>query len=205
MLDFDNADRFSLACNAYERAVELTRNHLSQAELAYQLNEYYCFLSDNNQFTKCEAYIEESVSIRAELCREHPEMYEPDLAVSYNNLANLYGTTQRFMKAKRCINRHWLYMNAWQRKIHSQTNRTWLIRITTWPFYITIWPFYITIFSITMKAKRCTNRHWLYVNAWRRKFRRYTNRTWQPHIITWLIYIAIPSGSRKVNLCTNRQ
>lgn len=43
MLDFDNADRFSLACNAYERAVELTRNHLSQAELAYQLNEYYCF------------------------------------------------------------------------------------------------------------------------------------------------------------------
>ena len=28
MLDFDNADRFSLACNAYERAVELTRNHL---------------------------------------------------------------------------------------------------------------------------------------------------------------------------------
>ena len=110
-----------------------------------------------------------------------------------------------FMKAKRCINRHWLYMNAWQRKIHSQTNRTWLIRITTWPFYITIWPFYITIFSITMKAKRCTNRHWLYVNAWRRKFRRYTNRTWQPHIITWLIYIAIPSGSRKVNLCTNRQ
>ena len=100
MLDLDNADRFSLACNAYERAVELTRNHLSQAELAYQLNEYYCFLSDNNQFTKCEAYIEESVSIRAELCREHPEMYEPDLAVSYNNLANLYGTTQRFHESE---------------------------------------------------------------------------------------------------------
>ena len=100
MLDFDNADRFSLACNAYERAVELTRNHLSQAELAYQLNEYYCFLSDNNQFTKCEAYIEESVSIRAELCREHPEMYEPDLAVSYNNLAVLYKDTQRFQESE---------------------------------------------------------------------------------------------------------
>ena len=100
MLDFDNADRFSLACNAYERAVELTRNHLSQAELAYQLNEYYCFLSDNNQFTKCEAYIEESVSIRAELCREHPEMYEPDLAVSYNNFGNLYYATQRFQESE---------------------------------------------------------------------------------------------------------
>ena len=100
MLDIDNSDRFSFACNAYERAVELTRNHLSQAELAGQLNEYYCFLSDNNQFTKCEAYIEECVSIRADLCREHPETYEPDLAGSYNNLAVLYKDTQRFQESE---------------------------------------------------------------------------------------------------------
>ena len=100
MLDFDNADRFSLACNAYERAVELTRNHLSQAELADQLNDYYCFLYDNNQFTKCEAYIEECMSIRAELCREHPETYEPYLADSYNNLALLYSHTQRFHESE---------------------------------------------------------------------------------------------------------
>ncbi len=100
MLDFDNADRFSLACNAYERAVELTRNHLSQAELADRLNDYYCFLHENNQYTKCEAYIEESVSIRADLCREDPETYEPDLAASYNNLANLYSDTQRFQESE---------------------------------------------------------------------------------------------------------
>ena len=100
MLDFDNSDRFSLACNAYERAVELTRNHLSQAELADRLNDYYCFLHENNQYTKCEAYIEESVSIRADLCREAPETYEPDLAASYNNLANLYSDTQRFQESE---------------------------------------------------------------------------------------------------------
>lgn len=100
MLDFDNADRFSLACNAYKRAVELTRNHLSQAELADRLNDYYCFLHENNQYTKCEAYIEESVSIRADLCREDPETYEPDLAASYNNLANLYSDTQRFQESE---------------------------------------------------------------------------------------------------------
>ena len=100
MLDFDNSDRFSLACNAYERAVELTRNHLSQAELADRLNDYYCFLHENNQYTKCEAYIEESVSIRADLCREDPETYEPDLAASYNNLANLYSDTQRFQESE---------------------------------------------------------------------------------------------------------
>ena len=100
MLDFDNADRFSLACNAYERAVELTRNHLSQAELADRLNDYYCFLYENNQFTKCEAYIEECVSIWVELCRDHPEMYESDLADSYNNLANLYRYIQRFQESE---------------------------------------------------------------------------------------------------------
>ena len=100
MLDFDNADRFSLACNAYERAVELTRNHLSQAELADQLNDYYCFLYDNNQFTKWEAYIEESVSISADLCRDHPEAYEPELALSYNNLAVLYSDTQQFQESE---------------------------------------------------------------------------------------------------------
>ena len=100
MLDFDNSDRFSLACNAYERAVELTRNHLSQAELADRLNDYYCFLHENNQYTKCEAYIEVSVSIRADLCREDPETYEPDLAASYNNLANLYSDTQRFQESE---------------------------------------------------------------------------------------------------------
>ncbi|MFW5530054.1 MAG: hypothetical protein ACOCOQ_08625, partial [Prevotella sp.] len=80
MLDIDNSERFPLACNAYERAIQLSRNHLSKAELADHLNAYYCFLSDNNQFTKSEAYIEECVSIRTELCRDHPETYEPDLA-----------------------------------------------------------------------------------------------------------------------------
>ena len=100
MLDIDNSDRFSLACNAYERAVELTRNHLSQAELADRLNDYYCFLYENKQFTKCEAYIEECMSIRADLCREHPETYEPDLANSYHNLALLYSHTQRFNESE---------------------------------------------------------------------------------------------------------
>lgn len=100
MLDIDNSDRFSFACNAYERAVELTRNHLSQAELADRLNDYYCFLHENNQFTKCEAYVKECVSIRADLCREHPETYEPDLAGSYNNLAIVYYGTERIQECE---------------------------------------------------------------------------------------------------------
>ena len=100
MLDFDNADRFSLACNAYERAIELTRKHLPKAELACQLNDYYSFLYENKQFTKCEAYIEECVFIEAELCRNHPEAYEPDMATSYNNLALLYSRTQRFQESE---------------------------------------------------------------------------------------------------------
>ena len=100
MLDIDNSERFTLACNAYERAIQLSRNHLSKAELAGHLNAYFSFLYDNNQFTKSEAYIEECVSIITELCRDHPETYEPDLAVSYNNLAILYSDTQRFKESE---------------------------------------------------------------------------------------------------------
>ena len=100
MLDIDNSDRFSLACNAYERAVELTRNHLSQAELADRLDDYCCFLYENNQFTKCEAYMEVCMSVRAELCREHPETYEPELADSYNKFGILYSDTQRFQESE---------------------------------------------------------------------------------------------------------
>ena len=100
MLDIDNSDRFSLACNAYERAVELTRNHLSQAELADRLDDYCCFLYENNQFTKCEAYMEVCMSVRADLCREHPETYEPDLADSYNKFGILYSDTQRFQESE---------------------------------------------------------------------------------------------------------
>ena len=100
MLDIDNSERFPLACNAYERAIQLSRNHLSKAELADHLNAYFSFLYGNNQFTKSEAYIEECVSIRTELCRDHPETYEPDLADSYNNLANLYSDTQRFKESE---------------------------------------------------------------------------------------------------------
>ena len=100
MLDIDNSDRFSFACNAYERAVELTRNHLSQAELADRLDDYCCFLYENNQFTKCEAYMEVCMSVRADLCREHPETYEPDLADSYNSLGNLYSYTLRFQESE---------------------------------------------------------------------------------------------------------
>ena len=100
MLDIDNSDRFSLACNAYERAVELTRNHLSQAELADRLDDYCCFLYENNQFTKCEAYMEVCMSVRADLCREHPETYEPVLADSYNKFGILYSDTQRFQESE---------------------------------------------------------------------------------------------------------
>ena len=57
MLDFDNAERFPLACKAYEQAIELSRNNLTLAELAEPLFKYSDFLYDNKQFTKCKRYI----------------------------------------------------------------------------------------------------------------------------------------------------
>ena len=100
MMDYDNAERFPLACKAYEQVIELSRNNLTLAELAEQLFKYSVFLYKNNQFTKCEAYIKECVSIMAELCHKNPQAYEPDLAISCNILALLYSDTQRFKESE---------------------------------------------------------------------------------------------------------
>ena len=77
-----------------------------------------------------------------------------------------------------------------------RTSHTWLIHITTWHFYIAI-P------SGSMKAKRCTSRHWRYMNAWQRQIRRNTSRTWLIYITTWQFYIKRSSGSRKARRCTS--
>ena len=100
MLDLDNAERFSLACNAYEQAVELSRNNLSKVELADLLFDYSNFLLDNNQFPRGKAIIEECVSIRLELYHTDPQAYEPDLADSYINLAILYSRTRQFSESE---------------------------------------------------------------------------------------------------------
>ena len=41
-----------------------------------------------------------ALAMRERLVKDNPQAYEPDLARSYNNLANLYRDTQRFTESE---------------------------------------------------------------------------------------------------------
>ncbi len=54
----------------------------------------------NHEHGKSELLHFKAMEIREKLCRENPELYEADLASSYNDLANLYKNARRFDEAE---------------------------------------------------------------------------------------------------------
>ena len=100
MSTYCEENRFDEACKCYEQAIALTRESLTEENLAERLFEYGLFLQDNNQYHQIETYYQEALGIRERLAKTHPEAYEADVANTLNNLANLYCNTQRFDKAE---------------------------------------------------------------------------------------------------------
>ncbi len=100
MSTYSEANRFDEACKCYEQVIALTRESLTEEELAERLHEYGKFLQDNKQFHKIEAYYQEALEIRERLAEAHPEAYEAYVADTLNNLALLYSDTQRFDQAE---------------------------------------------------------------------------------------------------------
>ena len=100
MSTYSEANRFDEACKCYEQAITLTRESLTEENLAERLHEYGKFLQENNQFHRIEEYYQEALVIRERLAKAHPEAYEADAATTLNNLALLYADTQRFDKAE---------------------------------------------------------------------------------------------------------
>ena len=97
---YSEANRFDEACKCYEQAIALTRESLPEENLAERLFEYGLFLQDNNQYHQIETYYQEALTIRERLAKAHPEAYEAKVAMTLNNLANLYHKTQRFGRAE---------------------------------------------------------------------------------------------------------
>ena len=62
------------------------------------------YFQDQNQFKQTELYLVRALEIRRELARSNPQAYEPALAQSLNNLANLYGRIRRYEEAEAMIN-----------------------------------------------------------------------------------------------------
>ena len=100
MSTYSEANRFDEACKCYEQAITLTRESLTEEDLAKRLHEYGYFLQDNKQFHKMETYYQEALDICERLAKAHPEAYEADVATTLNNLGILYYNTQRFDKAE---------------------------------------------------------------------------------------------------------
>ena len=71
------------------RADKDTTNAEWQFDAAY-------YLQKQNQFSKAAIYYQKALVIRRRLAQSNPQAYEPDVAMTLNNLANLYSNTQRF-------------------------------------------------------------------------------------------------------------
>ena len=70
-----------------------TMNYKWQFETAF----YY---QKQNSFASSEKHYLRSINILKFLVQSNPQAYEPDLAQSYNNLAELYSNTQRFSESE---------------------------------------------------------------------------------------------------------
>ena len=103
MADFTESNRFNLACQAYERAIALTRKHLTDEELSQKLFETATFLYRNKDFDKAEVYFLECLKKRRRLACEKSHLcdyYKSKVAEVLHNLANVYRKTQRLSKSE---------------------------------------------------------------------------------------------------------
>ena len=100
MADYAENNRFQLACQAYEQAVALSREHLTMEELARILFNTAYFSHRNNDFRLSEKYYIECLNCCRQLSGANPEAYEPYVATTLNNLASLYRQTQRFAESE---------------------------------------------------------------------------------------------------------
>ena len=86
---------FDEACNFYEKLIAIERslkNLFGYADLLYSLND----------FTKAKQYYEEILVTYRALAKKNSQAYNPDLAVTLNNLANLLSNNNEVKQAKDC-------------------------------------------------------------------------------------------------------
>ena len=86
---FEEVDRL------YSKCLEIGRGILDEQKTCEILFDYGLFLQNQNQFTQSEDFYKETLEIRKRLAVGNPQVYEPYVADTLNNLANLYTHTQR--------------------------------------------------------------------------------------------------------------
>ena len=82
-LNFDVPDRF-------DKTIEYFEQSLKAAHTLENTFEYAYFLHTHNQFNTAQPWYEESLAIHRRLAGANPDTYLPDVAMTLNNLGNLY-------------------------------------------------------------------------------------------------------------------
>ena len=94
-------DRFTVASDAYDDAVSIAKEiNYDEVKLAKILFDYAFLLHEFNCISAAIGQYQEALKIRHRLAQQNPQAYEPDLAETLNNLANLYARTQSFKKSE---------------------------------------------------------------------------------------------------------
>ena len=82
--------------NEWDKAAALLKGLADTLQTKEAIGEYAYFAQSQNMYKEAEAYYLKCKEILERLAQSNPQAYEPALALSYNNLANLYSDTQRF-------------------------------------------------------------------------------------------------------------
>ena len=84
----------------YGKCLEFGRGYLSDDRMFGILFGYGLFLQNQNLYKRANLLYEEALGICRRLAESNPQAYEPDVAHTLNNLANLYSDTQRFEESE---------------------------------------------------------------------------------------------------------
>ena len=82
--------------NEWDKAAELLKGLADKLQTQDVIGDYARFSQNQNQFAEAETYYKIYIKKQLLLSKTNPQIYEPDLAICYNNLANLYYKSHRF-------------------------------------------------------------------------------------------------------------
>ncbi len=90
--------------NEWDKAAELLKGLADKLQTQDVIGDYARFSQNQNLFAEAETYYKIYIKKQLLLSKTNPQIYEPALAVSYNNLGVLYSDTRRFSDSEQMHN-----------------------------------------------------------------------------------------------------
>lgn len=87
-------------CGDWDKAAETLKLLADKLNSSEDIFAYARFCQEQNDFQDAEIYYEKSLGICQRLAKDNPKIYEPNVAHTLNNLANMNSNAQRFTEAE---------------------------------------------------------------------------------------------------------